>query len=229
MLLCDKKYIGYIYKTTNNINGKIYIGQHQREEFDKKYYGSGVILYNVMKKYGKENFKVEILYWSKSLKRLNDAEILFIIQAFDSANREVGYNLSFGGKASMKGRKHTEESKKKMSKFQKGKLVSDETKKKQSDSRKGKKHTPEWCKKIGLSNLGKHNKTLSEETKRKISESQKGKIVSEETKRKHSIISMGNKSNLGRKRSEETKRKISLSNKLRWDTGQRKDIERKKK
>ena len=36
--------IGYIYKTTNNINQKIYIGKHQSSEYDNKYFGSGIIL-----------------------------------------------------------------------------------------------------------------------------------------------------------------------------------------
>lgn len=32
---------GYVYKTTNKLNNKIYIGQHNHSTFDKKYYGSG--------------------------------------------------------------------------------------------------------------------------------------------------------------------------------------------
>ena len=35
---------GYIYKTTNLINGKIYIGQHKSEVFDNSYYGSGKLI-----------------------------------------------------------------------------------------------------------------------------------------------------------------------------------------
>ena len=53
--------IGYIYKTTNLINGKIYIGQHKSSSFDTNYYGSGKLLIKALKKYGKENFKIELI------------------------------------------------------------------------------------------------------------------------------------------------------------------------
>lgn len=50
---------GYIYKTTNLINNKIYIGQHKvkEEKIDNSYYGSGKLIIQAIKKYGKENFK----------------------------------------------------------------------------------------------------------------------------------------------------------------------------
>ena len=41
---------GYIYKTTNKINNKIYIGQHKHADFDKQYYGSGKIILEAIKK-----------------------------------------------------------------------------------------------------------------------------------------------------------------------------------
>ena len=44
---------GYIYKTTNLINNKIYIGQHKSEKFEpNKYIGSGVVLLKAINKYG---------------------------------------------------------------------------------------------------------------------------------------------------------------------------------
>ena len=58
---------GYIYKTTNLINGKIYIGQHKSNLFDSQYKGSGVILRKAFAKYGKENFKVEIIVCAISI------------------------------------------------------------------------------------------------------------------------------------------------------------------
>ena len=48
-----------IYKTTNLINNKIYIGQDSRN--NPYYYGSGTIITLAIKKYGKNNFKKEIL------------------------------------------------------------------------------------------------------------------------------------------------------------------------
>ena len=53
---------GYIYKTTNIVNGKIYIGQKKSKIFlSNKYLGSGKRLHEAIQKYGKDNFKVELI------------------------------------------------------------------------------------------------------------------------------------------------------------------------
>lgn len=53
---------GYIYKTTNTINGKIYIGQKKSSEFlGVQYLGSGKILKSAINKYGVEAFIVEVI------------------------------------------------------------------------------------------------------------------------------------------------------------------------
>lgn len=69
---------GYVYKTTNLINGKTYVGKHRRSYFDKKYYGSGKHLKSAIKKYGLENFKVEVLEWCNSNKELANKEVFYI-------------------------------------------------------------------------------------------------------------------------------------------------------
>ena len=69
---------GYVYRTTNLINGKRYIGKHRSKEFDKKYYGSGKHLKSAIKKYGLENFKIEILSWCSSNEELALKEVEFI-------------------------------------------------------------------------------------------------------------------------------------------------------
>ena len=52
---------GYIYKTTNLLNSKIYVGQKKSNIFlEEKYLGSGVRLNSAIKSYGKENFTVEL-------------------------------------------------------------------------------------------------------------------------------------------------------------------------
>ena len=52
---------GYVYKTTDLRNNKIYVGQHKSETFDSNYYGSGVIIKPLVEKYGVNNFSCEIL------------------------------------------------------------------------------------------------------------------------------------------------------------------------
>lgn len=56
-----KQPIGYIYLTTCNINGKIYVGKHELKEGDDCYLGSGTLFKRAVKKYGKENFKRKII------------------------------------------------------------------------------------------------------------------------------------------------------------------------
>jgi len=106
---------GYIYKTTNLINNKIYIGQHKSSYFNVNYKGSGLLLQDAFKKYGKENFKVELLEWCESRDHCNIRECYYI-KLYNSRDLNVGYNISQGGhERFFTGMHHNEESRKKMS------------------------------------------------------------------------------------------------------------------
>lgn len=84
-----------IYKTINKINGKIYVGQTTKgEEVD--YIGSGNILKHAIKKYGRENFKREIICKCRSIKRLNEME-KYWIKKLKSQDKKIGYNITAGG------------------------------------------------------------------------------------------------------------------------------------
>ena len=57
----------FIYKTTNLINGKYYIGMHSTNKLNDGYLGSGKKLRRSINKYGVENFKCEILEFLTTL------------------------------------------------------------------------------------------------------------------------------------------------------------------
>ena len=82
-----------IYKTTNLINGRFYIGKHQTSDLYDDYVGSGKLLKRAIKKYGIDNFKTEIVEMCPTEAHMNLAEKIYVI--IDS---EVSYNLCRGGK-----------------------------------------------------------------------------------------------------------------------------------
>lgn len=83
-----------IYKTTNQVNGKIYVGQHFTSA-DDGYLGSGKILKQAIKKYGKENFVRESIEFCNP-DTLDEREVYWI-DALSATNTEIGYNISLGG------------------------------------------------------------------------------------------------------------------------------------
>lgn len=85
---------GYVYKITNKLNGKCYIGQRKSQKVDEHYWGSGNLIQAATKKYGVENFDRVILEWCNSKEELNQSEIKWISE-YDSVR--TGYNLSPGG------------------------------------------------------------------------------------------------------------------------------------
>ena len=83
-----------IYKTTNLINKKIYIGKDKHN--DPKYLGSGKSLHYAIKKYGRENFQKEILEYCESENHMAEQETIWI-HTFNSTDRAIGYNMTKGG------------------------------------------------------------------------------------------------------------------------------------
>lgn len=96
--------IGIIYKYTNTVNNKIYIGQtiyeDKRINQHKQCYGK-CIFHNAIKKYGWDSFKYEVIYRTNEIEdskllenTLNEKEIYYI-NYYDSYNN--GYNMTKGG------------------------------------------------------------------------------------------------------------------------------------
>ena len=109
-----KRY-NYIYKITNNINGKLYIGKHSTDKLNDGYIGSGIRLHQAYNKYGIENFTKEYLAFCDTDDKLNWLE-RFYIKKYNTYNNEGGYNLTEGGNGSpMKGKNLSEETKQKIS------------------------------------------------------------------------------------------------------------------
>lgn len=175
------KQYNYIYKITNLINNKIYIGKHSTDNLDDGYMGSGVAIHRAYKKYGVENFTKEYIAFCDTEDKLNWFE-RFYIKKYKA--KENGYNITEGGDGGLgrepwnKGLKkcYSEELIRKLSEAKKGernhnygkpspmkgKKHSEETKRKMSESIKGEKHPM----------YGKH---WSKTHNQKISEANKGK------------------------------------------------------
>ena len=87
---------GYIYITTNLIDGKKYLGKHKATAFDEKYKGSGVYLNHAINKYGWDNFRCELLESFDTREELNAAEKKYI-QKYDAVSSSEFYNIALGG------------------------------------------------------------------------------------------------------------------------------------
>ena len=85
----------FIYMTINLIDNKKYIGRHYGE-IDDTYMGSGHILIIALKKYGKQNFKREILEICNSKEEMYDAEKKWI-KKYNANESPEFYNISAGG------------------------------------------------------------------------------------------------------------------------------------
>lgn len=87
-----------VYKLTNMVNGKIYIGCHMTRDVNDGYMGSGKRLGYAKKKYGVENFKKEILSIHETSEEMLAEEAYLVNEEF--LGREDVYNLTCGGRGS---------------------------------------------------------------------------------------------------------------------------------
>lgn len=170
-----------IYKITNLLDKKIYIGQTQRtlEERMKEHCRNSRKSYidNAIKKYGIENFSAEVIETCKTVEELNEREI-FWIKFFD-CKFPNGYNLTDGGEGTA-GHIVTEETRRKLSEARTGRKfnpLSKEHREKISRANKGRKRSEEYCKNFSERQRGKKRKPHSAETRRKMSEKCKIKCL----------------------------------------------------
>lgn len=165
---------GIIYKATNIINGKCYIGQTIKLLCQRKYehiYSTNNTLdtayfHNAIRKYGSENFIWEVICENVPLFLLNIRETMKIIVEHSHKSEGKGYNLTWGGDGSC------------------GRECSEDTKLKISKSNKGKKRTEDVIRKMCEIRQGENNSMFgrkhSDESIWKISENQKNKRRTDE-------------------------------------------------
>lgn len=230
-----------IYKTTNLLNGKIYIGKDIKN--DKNYFGSGVALKESIKKYGKNNFKKEIICFCDNLKELNEKE-KYYIKLYNSRDRKIGYNITEGGdgnnmswngpKLSDIHKKNISDGLKKSDKFKKM-WEGDDHKKKLKDSRnkseKVKKiiESQEWKNKISESvkNSEKFKKAIKNpDRSKKISKSLKESEIFKKSRSSNEFKEKCSAWQKGKKRSPEFLEKFNES---RAKTFEAKNKEKKEK
>ena len=164
----ETKYI--IYEVTNLVNGKTYIGQHITDDLEDGYLGSGKALKAAIKKYGRENFKKEVLLFARNEQALNILEMMAVTPEF--CERKDNYNLKEGGNS---GRPNAE--------------IREKMRQKKLGARNhnyGKPKTAEWKAKVSAAHRGR---VVSEETRRKMSMAGKGRRHTEDAKRKIGVAS----------------------------------------
>lgn len=176
-----------VYKTTNTLNGKYYIGKHQTDNPMDDYIGSGRAIQNAVKTYGRDAFVKEVLFDFDTEEDMNLKEKELITE--DIVNDPMSYNMGIGGEGGphFKGRKHTEETKRKQSESSRGKS--------NDYDRYSEKRTKTFFARGNTLWKNREQKPVSEDTKSKIREKRKIQVPP----------------NLGRKMSEEQKEKIRQS------------------
>lgn len=207
---------GIIYKATNLINGKVYIGQTTnsldqriKQHFSKK--DDGTYFHNALKKYGQDGFKWDVIDQADNENDLSEKEIYWISYYESFSDKNKGYNSTSGGETSKsvsegvrlkisiknKGKVITEEHKEKLRQAFTGRYVSNETREKISKAVQGdkngmfgRKHTEEEKENLRKKSSGRQH---TQESKDKIGKAHKGKIVSDETKAKLSSAKTGKK------------------------------------
>jgi group I intron endonuclease len=131
------KYNFYIYKITNILDGKIYIGKTtdpKRRWYHHQYYDSEFVLKRALEKHSIENFNFEVIEQINCTNSQASKREVFFIKHFN-CKVPLGYNMTNGGEGS-KGFKMKEETVEKIRKARTGKKSSLLTRIKQSEIHK---------------------------------------------------------------------------------------------
>ena len=212
---------GVIYKITNLLDGKVYVGQTVQKLNERLYQHvqcKKTAIGCAINKYGWENFKAEIIEECPR-EMLNEREKFWI--KFYDCMAPKGYNLTSGGDSDFT---VSDETREKLRVAGEVKILSEETRAKIGAAQIGHEVTPETRAKISAAKKGIPK---TEEHKAKLSVANKGKKTPPETRAKLSAIhkALGTKppvgSFKGRHHTPESKAKISESKKgsIPWNKG----------
>ena len=187
----------YIYKITNLINNKPYIGKTGKtieKRWKEHYYearrwqkcietdtnfGYNSRLYPAMNKHGYENFSIQLLEEVSSLEEMNQREQYFI-DFYDARNN--GYNIAAGGHGGFfLGCKHTPEAIEKIREASTGRKMPPEAVAKTANAKRGKKVSVEGREKMRQAKLGKKTGSHSADWNKRISEGQVNEVICIET------------------------------------------------
>ena len=172
--------MAYIYKITNSINNRVYVGQSNGA--NPKYYTEGTVIRRAIKKHGRENFTKTILIEGEfNQKLLNELETHYI-RLYAPHGTSISYNILPGGENGVKGYKFTEEQIKRISEAHKGLPVTQEFRDKMSKIVKGRVYSQEAKDRMKEGSREYHRthkkKPVSAETRQKISIAGKGRVNS---------------------------------------------------
>jgi Tfp pilus assembly major pilin PilA len=166
----------FIYKTTNILDGSYYIGCHQTSNLNDGYLGSGKHLTRAIKKYGKSNFRLEILNYASSKEEMFKLEKELVTE--EVVRDTKSYNLKVGGSGgnlgivgAFKGKRYSEKTKEKQRIAALKQITSEEKRIKLSTNNWARKNPN--AHKAHISSLFE-GKPKSENQKRKLSETNKG-------------------------------------------------------
>jgi len=164
----EKKY-HFIYKTTNVLSGKYYIGMHSTDNLDDGYLGSGNRIKLAIRKHGKDNFISEILEYCETREILKSREEE-IVNLNEIAKVDC-MNLRVGGQGGFRDEEHQKKCSEAGNIFWK----SDEGRKIKSEITKNLHKDPKYKEKVKKALKGRlatfKGKLHSEETKKKMRKS----------------------------------------------------------
>lgn len=197
-------------------NGKKYYGitmqKPERRWANGKGYQNNEYFTRAINKYGWSNIQHIVLQESLDEEEAKELE-QYMIQWYDTANPNYGYNQTLGGEGT-RGFVQSEETKKKKADAIRGRHHTEEAKRKIGEAHKGRKLSAEHIQKI---REGNKNRTYTEEHMRILRESRIGTHHTEEAKRKIGEASKGRPSaNKGKKFSEEYRQKLSEAHKGKY-------------